>query len=311
MDIFTFRERFPDEESCASYLKHLRWPDTNFTCPECGSHDHADHEFRQMSQCSNCGRQVYWKAGTLFENSNLDLQTWFWGIYLMVESKKGISRLKLSRRLGVSYGTATRMANRIQILMVESEQEPSLEGVVKLDIGQYEPPHSGADSPLPNDQVPVFVACEVEPSRHKDEKYDHPPIRRVMLTPAINKSKPAACDFIEQHIKPGSHIKTDKGTNFVNLDLDDYSLETTNLSHLPDGESIADYFPWVHILIGNNKRQLLGTHHGVDPLFLKSYLSEFTFRMNHWDEQSIFDRFLHLAVETDLGWKKPINAKAA
>jgi len=297
MDILTFENRFPDEKACEQLLKNLRWPDSDFTCPECGSHDFSEHEFRKYRQCSSCGRQVYWRSGTLFENTNLSLKAWFWGIYLMVECKKSISRMELSRRLGVAYSTANRMANRIQSLMGEADRDESLSGIVKLDVAHFESEHSGTDRKAVDGQMPVFVACEVEPEEQKPRKFDHPPLRRVLLVPAPNLETESAEEFVQEHIEPGTDVRTDAGRNFEGMDLDDYIHKKTNLSKHESSNAAGELFPWVHILISNAKRLLSGTFHSVSKEYLGEYLNEFSFRLNHQDEKSIFNRFLFCAID--------------
>lgn len=40
-------------------------------------------------------------------------------LYLIAASSKGISSMKLSKMLGVSYGTAWHMSHRIRVMMPE------------------------------------------------------------------------------------------------------------------------------------------------------------------------------------------------
>ena len=56
-------------------------------------------------------------AGTLFHSTNLPLGKWFWAIYLVASDKGGISALRLSRQINVSWITASRMLRKIRIAM--------------------------------------------------------------------------------------------------------------------------------------------------------------------------------------------------
>ena len=52
--------------------------------------------------------------------------------------------------------------------------------------------------------------------------------------------------------------------------------------------SLVDkWLPWVHVLISNLKRFILGTYHGVGPRYLQEYLDEFMYRFNRrwWEPQ--------------------------
>ena len=44
--------------------------------------------------------------GTVYENSKIQLRTWFAAIYLSASSKKGVSSLQILRQLGVTQKTA-------------------------------------------------------------------------------------------------------------------------------------------------------------------------------------------------------------
>ncbi len=46
---------------------------------------------RRLFQCNACRKQTSVKAGTIFASSKLPLRIWFKTIYLVTQSKKGIS----------------------------------------------------------------------------------------------------------------------------------------------------------------------------------------------------------------------------
>jgi len=56
-------------------------------------------------------------SGTIFEATKLQLTTWFLAIYLITQSKDGISSLNLARTLGVSANAALRMKHKLQHVM--------------------------------------------------------------------------------------------------------------------------------------------------------------------------------------------------
>src|SRR5205085_2438220 len=84
-------ERFGSEEKCRDYLEDLRWPDGP-ECPRCESKKIARLISREgVFECGDCRYQFSVTAGTLFHDSHLPLWKWFLAIYLITESKKGIS----------------------------------------------------------------------------------------------------------------------------------------------------------------------------------------------------------------------------
>ena len=65
---------------------------------------------------------------------HLPLRKWFLAIYLMCESKKGISALQMKRTLGVAYKTAWYLCHRIREAMGNDPLVgPTLVGVVEVD----------------------------------------------------------------------------------------------------------------------------------------------------------------------------------
>ena len=83
-------------------------------------------------ECSSCGYQFSVKAGTIFHDSHLPLWKWFLAVYMMVESKKGVSANQIKRMIGVSYKTAWYLCHRIRAAVGNACNEP-LGGVVEAD----------------------------------------------------------------------------------------------------------------------------------------------------------------------------------
>jgi transposase-like protein len=51
--------------------------------------------------------------------------------------------------------------------------------------------------------------------------------------------------------------------------------------------------PWVHTVISNSKKQLLGVHHSIGKDYLQNYLNEFCYKLNRRNfESDLFDRML-------------------
>jgi len=131
IDLASLIERFGSEDRCRAYLEALRWPDGPI-CPRCERVSISRLVERHQYECNSCRYQFSVTAGTLFHDSHLPLWKWFLAIYLMAESKKGISAKQLQRMLKVSYKTAWYLAHRIRDAMGEDEQ-PLLQGIVEVD----------------------------------------------------------------------------------------------------------------------------------------------------------------------------------
>lgn len=58
-------------------------------------------------------------------------------------------------------------------------------------------------------------------------------------------------------------------------------------------ETTATRLKWVHIAIGNAKRNLLGNYHKIKRKYLQLYLSEFVYKLNRrYFGERIFDRLV-------------------
>ena len=115
-------QRFRSEDDCLAHLTRLRWPEA-VTCPNCGNAKvyrlRGGTAFRWI--CKRHSETVYRFSplvGTIFENTNADLRTWFRAIYLMCHSKKGMNALHIQRALRIgSYKTAWYMCHRVRAAM--------------------------------------------------------------------------------------------------------------------------------------------------------------------------------------------------
>lgn len=89
-----FEAIFPDEESCWSRLRAVRWP-RGFRCPRCGGRRSYALERRGLEQCAACRYQASMTAGTVLHATRVPLRTWLWAIFFVSRHKKGISALQL------------------------------------------------------------------------------------------------------------------------------------------------------------------------------------------------------------------------
>ena len=136
MTVAQFQATFPNEEACDAYLVARRWPN-GIICPRCGSD--RPYELKTMKfkwECPDCSAGGYRFsniAGTIFENTNVDLRVWFQVIHLMLTSKKGMSARQIHRHFGFgSYKTAWYMCHRIRAALVEKDFDKR-GGVVEVD----------------------------------------------------------------------------------------------------------------------------------------------------------------------------------
>lgn len=124
-------EKYGSEDQCHAFLEELRWPD-GVDCPRCESKKISRIKERRQFDCDGCRYQFSVRVGTIFHDSKLPLWKWFLAVYMMIESKKGISANQLKRMLGVSYKTAWYLCHRIRSTMTDESGE-LLTGIIEAD----------------------------------------------------------------------------------------------------------------------------------------------------------------------------------
>ena len=119
MNIVQFETMFPNEEACAAYLSGNRWPDGVIKCPTCGNQKVAFIRSRMLWECSekHTKRQFSVKIGTVMEDSAIKLDKWLVAMWLIANSKNGISSYELARALGVTQKTAWFMLSRLRLAL--------------------------------------------------------------------------------------------------------------------------------------------------------------------------------------------------
>ena len=131
-----FMREFPDDEACLQWLWRTRHaPDgLHAECPKC----ERPRPFHRVSgrpawDCDYCGYHLHPTAGTIFHKSSTSLQLWFYAMFLMSQTRCGVSAKTLEREIGVTYKTAWRMMNLIRNQLMDEESDPPLSGDVEVD----------------------------------------------------------------------------------------------------------------------------------------------------------------------------------
>jgi hypothetical protein len=130
---------FQDEEQCRRLLEAMVWPRGRI-CPACGYRVSTALAGRNVGrsarpglyQCSNgdCRLQFTATTRTPLHSTKLPLRVWLTGLWLILQSDKGISSVRLAEAIGVSQPTAWRMGHILRLL-VTREQE--FGGIVEID----------------------------------------------------------------------------------------------------------------------------------------------------------------------------------
>ena len=274
--------RFGTEEACVKYLFEERWG-LGFICTRCG-HDQAYFiAIRKTQQCSACRHQVSITAGTLFHSTNLPLTKWFWAIFLVVSDKGGISAVRLSKYLDVSWPTARLILRKIRTAMGNRDSLYRLSKMVEVDDALVGGKRSGKRGRGAEGKTPVLIGCE---NRGKKAGF-------IAMESVLGITHQTVGDFAKRHLGQDSLIRSD-ALPALNILGEKHSHE----ARITPAEKADEWLPWVHIVISNMKRFILGTYHGVSAIHLQEYLNEFCYRFNRriWEPQ-LPNRLLTLCVQ--------------
>src|SRR5260370_6992094 len=118
MDLMKLMKECDTQDECRQILEELHWPD-GVKCPRCQSEKISRIRKRFQYDCDSCRYQFSVTSGTIFHDSHLPLPKWFAAVYLMCESKKGMSALQLKRTLNTGYQTPCYLCHPIRPPMIE------------------------------------------------------------------------------------------------------------------------------------------------------------------------------------------------
>jgi transposase-like protein len=284
--------QFGSEDKCRSYLEQLRWP-KGVRCIRCDSPKISRIKTRDQYDCDNCRYQFSVRAGTIFHDSHLPLWKWFLAVYVMGESKKGISANQLKRMLDVSYKTAWYLCHRIRAAMVVEDPEP-LTGIVEADetyhgnapmrFGRRIPGRGG----IGENKTAVIGAVErggqvrLRVSSRVDRNALHAFLRAVV-------ADEAEAIFTDDYQAYSGIADGDTRHETVNHGRKEWVQGNVHTQTMEDVWSLF-------------KRSVIGSYHHLSVKHLQAYLDELAFRYNNRFNAYLFRDTLLALVEAD---KKP------
>jgi transposase-like protein len=206
----------------------------------------------------------------------------------MCQSKKGISTLELQRLLGAKdYRRVAQMQDRIREAMENRENLYQLEGFAEVDESFFGGSRPGGKKGrgAKEDKAVVLVCASV----NAENELQYAKMKVIEDTQGAT-----LVEAVKGVVKPGSIVKTDGWDGYNDLSRQGYP-HYAKVMRFP--EQNQEHLPWVHILISNAKRFILGTHHSVSREKLQGYLNEFCYRLNRRAfNVKIFERMLLASV---------------
>ena len=286
ISLVTLMDRYNDDAKCRDTLESIRWP-AGVACLRCGDMDVGEIESRDQYCCRSCDYRFSVTAGTIMHDSHLPLRTWFLAIYLMCESKKGMSAHQLWRTLGIgSYKTAWYLCHRIREAMGNDPLSgPTLVGVVEVDETLVGGKAKGRGRAYKGNKHWVAGAIQ----RGGNVRLERiPDVKRATLH-----------GFIQRAVRDEAEaIYTDDLRSYIGIGDDDTRHETVNHSaeewvvgdiHTNSIEGVWSLF----------KRSIVGSFHKMSAKHMDRYLEELEWRFNNRDNPYIFRDTLARIVNTD------------
>src|SRR5919202_6591760 len=158
-----FNRDYPDENTCLERLRRRRYPDGS-ACEKCGRETTYYRDAgRRSHSCQWCGHHIHPTAGTIFHKTTTSLRLWYYAVFLMAQTRCGISAKQLERELGVTYKTAWRMFNKIRAMLSEGNDQEPMSGTIEADETYYGGAREGTPRGRPSEdshKTPVFGVAE-------------------------------------------------------------------------------------------------------------------------------------------------------
>lgn len=269
MDLIYIAKHLNTQRKCVKYLEEKRWNGIP-TCPYCGSQKSGAKSLRH--NCLDCRNSYSVTVGTVFENTNLPLMKWFMAISLILNAKKGISSMQLSRDISVNKNTAWLLQMKIRNAMASNTPD-QLGGIVEADEtfvggktkkGKKRRTHGGPQK----HQKPVLGF--VQRQGKVITKVIDAPFREIIMP------------ILKSYVTPESVLVTDGSQayfpakkHFAGHKIMSHStgIYKRGIYHT---NTIEGY--WSQL-----KRAIIGQYHKISDGYLQNYLDELSFKYNHKD----------------------------
>ena len=270
LSLSEFLKGYGTEEQCIAALVDLRWPN-GFVCPKCKCKAHCRLKSRgSLFQCNSCRGQTSITSGTIYHSTKLPLTKWFLAMYLMTQTKNGISQLSLSRHLGVSSNTGAMVYHKLAQVMKERDDEKPLSGDIEIDDAYWGGKKKGKRGRGSENKVPFIVAVE--------KNAEGKPMRIKLHTVAAFKKTDLA-QWSKKHLSDGVKVISDGLFCFLGIKEAGFVHTVAIVGNSRDPVKTAP-FNWVNTILGNLKSALAGTFHKLSKAHLPRHLATFQYRFN-------------------------------
>jgi transposase-like protein len=279
---------FQNEDHCRRLVEAMVWP-TGRVCPACGyrrsialmGRENGKRARPGLYQCSSgtCRFQFTVTTRTPLHATKLPLRTWLSGLWLLLQSDKGVSSIRLAEALGVSQPTAWRMGHALRLMV---GREHSLDGVVEIDglyLGgkprrdaNYSPPGRGRKGQPKTLKTPALVVVQRPPDLSVGASAGQ---TRAAVIEDLSESETDR--VLTEAVDPSAHLMSDEWKAFVSLGNAFAAHDTVHHKareyargpvHINSAEGFNDRV----------RRTVSGEFHHISPHLADLYFNEIGFR---------------------------------
>lgn len=275
-----FINRYSSNDACLEEIKNIRFPD-GITCKNCKKvTKHYKIKGRMQYACANCGTHIAPLSKTIFEKTSTPLTSWFYAMFLMINTRSGISAKQLQRELGVTYKTAWRMFKNIRTLM--SDDFMFNDGVVEIDETYI------GGKPRLKERWDTKTKKVVMGMVQKDGK--------AFLKHVEGAGKWTVLDQVKTRISPKVRIITDEWSSYTQLKYHGYKHDVIRHNKTYVKHDIHTQKCMSHL-----KRGIYGVYRHVSKKYLQAYADEFAFRYtNRNNSKSMFFKLLQEVMQVKM-----------
>jgi transposase-like protein len=287
-------ERYGNEEKCRQYLEALRWHNT-VKCPRCESDKIYHIKTRNQYECDECRYQFSVTAGSIFHDSHLPLWKWFLAVYLMTESKKGISANQLSRSLKISYKTAWYLCHRIRKAMLSVGVQPKLTGIVEVDETFVGGKYDSRRKRGPYEKQAVMGLLQ---RNGKFEARTIPTTGKRVLVGIINDRVAKKSTIMTDELRAYKSLGKTFNHQCVQHKIEEWSRGNVHTNSIENAWSLF-------------KRSITGSYHQISVKHMDAYLDEFEWRFNNRENEYLFrDTLIKLLNSPKMEFEKLVKKSA-
>ena len=278
---------YSDYEKCRQAMMKYRWPDGKVACPHCGSEKVTYLEKARIWKCygKHAKPRFSLKTGTIFEDSPIGLEKWMPVMWMLVNSKNGVSSWEIHRAMGITQKTAWFMLQRGRLALQDPRTGGKLSGEVEVDESFI----GGAARNMHADdkarklqgrrggtQGKAIVAAVLERGG------------KVRTKVVEKRRKLQLQAFVRENVEPKSALYSDALKSYEGLD-EEYAHQVIDhaVSYV-DGQVHTNGLENFWSLL---KRGINGTYVSVEPYHLFRYLDEQAFRFNNRQDMNDAERF--------------------